>query len=278
MRNLISFLIRHNAFFIFLVLEVISFSWIVSRGDNGQQQVWLSTSNNISGYFNEKYSNVRKYWGLPEENLSLQKENAELRAKLRREKYSHVLDTSSIEDEMYEQRYRYIPALVVNNSTNQQNNYITLNRGSMHGIKANSAVVSGNGIVGIVVKTSKRYSTVLSLLHRDTRVSAMIKRNGFFGSLIWLSENSSKNMTLDAIPRHADIAVNDTIITSGYSSIFPEGIMIGVIDTFRFEGGSNFYTIDVKLNTEMNKIRSVYVVDDYLKEEQLELEKETKDE
>lgn len=278
MRNLFLFLVRYNAFFIFLLLEIIAFSWIVNKGGSGQQQVWISTSNSISGYFNERFSNVRKYWNLPEENLKLQKENAEIRAQLRREKYSHVVDTSIVEDEVYEQRYRYIPALVVNNSTNNQNNYLTLNRGSKHGIKPNSAVISSDGIVGIVLRTSPRYSTVLSLLHRDTRVSAMIKRNGFFGSLVWKPNNSSNAMTLDAIPRHADVVVNDTIITSGYSSIFPEGIMIGVIDTFRFEGGSNFYTIDVQLNTEMNKIRNVYVVDDYLKEEQLELEKETKDE
>ncbi len=278
MRNLISFLIRYNAFFIFLLLEIISFTWIVNKGDKGQQQVWLSTSNSISGYFNERYSNVRKYWDLPEQNLLLQKENAELRAQLRREKYNNIVDTVNVTDTAYEQRYRYIPALVVNNSVNLQNNYITLNRGRKHGIRPNSAVVSSNGIVGIVLKSSQRYSTVLSLLHRDTRISAMIKRNGFFGSLVWKSNDNSRSMTLDAIPRHADVMVNDTIITSGYSSIFPEGIMIGVVDTFRFEGGSNFYTIDVRLNTDINKIRSVYVVDDYLREEQLKLEKETKDE
>ena len=155
---------------------------------------------------------------------------------MRRDKFNHAVDTGVVKDTAYEQQYEYIPALVINNSVNLQNNYLTVNRGLRHGVQPNAGVITSDGIVGITIKSSKRYSTVLSLLHRDTKISAMIKRNGYHGSLVWKTMNS-RNMTLDAIPKHADVQMNDTIITSGYSSIFPEGLMIGVVDTSWLEAG-----------------------------------------
>lgn len=277
MRNLILFFVRYNAFFLFLILEAIAFMLMVRDGNEAQRQAWLTSSSSFTGYLNERYNNILQYWNLPSENLKLQKENAQLRSQLRKEKFDHSVDTIALSDSLYEQQFTYIPALVINNSTHLQNNYLTLNRGRMHGIEVNTGVVSDNGIIGIVRNTSRRYATVLSLLHRDTKISAMIKRNGFHGSLVWKTMNP-QNMTLEAIPKHADVAINDTIITSGYSSIFPEGQMIGVVDTFWFEAGSNFYTIDVRLSADLNSIRNVYVVKNFLKEEQLTLEKITQNE
>lgn len=274
MRNLILFLVRYNAFFLFVLLEIISFSLIVKTGNETQQKVWLSSSNSMTGFFSEKYNNFIQYWNLPEENLKLQKENALLKSELRRSKFNNAIDSGVIYDSLYEQQYNYIPALVINNSVNLQNNYLTLNRGKKHGIETNTGVITSDGIVGIVMNSSQRYSTVLSILHRDTKISAMIQRNGYHGSLVWKDMNPQK-MTLDAIPKHADVEVNDTIMTSGYSSIFPKGIMIGVVDTFWFEAGSNFYTIDVKLSADMNKVKSTYVIKDYFREEKKELEKKT---
>ena len=105
----------------------------------------------------------------------------------------------------------------------------------------------------------------------------MIKGSDYHGSLVWKTTDP-RNMTLEAIPKHAEVEINDTIMTSGFSSIFPEGVMIGVIDTVWREAGSNFHTIDVKLSSDLNKVRNVYVVKDMLKKEKLELEKETLDE
>lgn len=274
MRNLFLFLVRYNAFFLFVLLEIISFSLIVENGTASQKNILFSSANGITGSFMDKYNNFILYWNLPEENEKLAKENAQLKAHLRRDKLNHQIDTVMPYDSLYERQYGYIAALVINNSVNLQNNYLTLNRGKKHGIEPNSGVISSEGIVGIVRNTSYRYSTVLSLLHRNTKISAMIKRNQYHGSLVWKNTNP-QNMTLEAIPKHADVEINDTIITSGYSSIFPEGLMVGVVDTFWKEAGSNFYTIDVRLSADLNKTRNVYVIKDYLKKEQLELEKAT---
>ena len=122
MRNLILFLVRYNAFFLFVILEVVSFSLIVRTGSDAQRQVWLTSANSVTGFFTERYNNILQYWNLPEENLKLQKENAQLKAQLRRDKFNHTLDTATVYDSLYEQQYNYIPALVINNSINLQNN------------------------------------------------------------------------------------------------------------------------------------------------------------
>jgi rod shape-determining protein MreC len=277
MRNLLLFLIRYNAFFLFVILEIISFSLIVNNGTDSQKTILFSSANNFTGFFMEKYNNILQYWHLPEENEKLARENAQLKAQLRRDKFNHKVDTTMVFDSIYEQQYKYIPALVINNSVGLQNNYITLNRGRKHDIERNAGVISSDGIVGIIQNTSYRYSTVLSLLHRDMKISATIKRTNYYGSLVWKNNNPT-SMTLEAIPKHASVEINDTIITSGYSSIFPKGLMIGIVDTFWIEAGSNFHTINVKLSADLNKIRNVYVVKDFLKQEKLKLEKQTADE
>lgn len=274
MRNLILFLVRYNAFFLFLMLEIISFSLIVRIGSETQEQWWLSSSNSFTGFFMERYNTILQYWHLPTENLKLQKENAQLKSQLRRNRFSHALDTGVVYDSLYELQYTYTPAEVITNSVNLQNNYLTINRGTRHGVQPNSGVISSEGIVGITLKTSSRYTTVLSLLHRNTKISAKIRRNGYHGSLVW-KNNNPRSMILEAIPKHAEVQINDSIVTSGYSSIFPEDLMIGIVDTFWFEDGSNFYSIDVRLSADLNKIRNVYVINDFFKEEKLELEKET---
>lgn len=277
MRNLILFLVRYNAFFLFIILEIVSFSLIVQNGTDTQKKIIFSSANGVTGFFMEKYNNMLQYWNLPEENEKLAKENAQLKAQLRRDKFNHQVDTLMPKDSMYEQQYKYIPALVINNSVHLQNNYLTLNRGRKHDIERNSGVITSDGIVGIVRNTSQRYATVLSILHREMKISAMIKRNKYHGSLVW-KNNVYRNMTLEAIPKHADVINGDTIITSGFSSIFPEGLMIGIVDTSWIDPGSNFHTIDVRLSADLNKVRNVYVVKDFLREEQLELEKKTVDE
>ena len=200
MRNLILFLVKYNAFFLFIILEIISFSLIVRNGTDSQKTILFSSANNFTGYYTEKYNNMLQYWNLPDENEKLARENAQLKAKLRRDKFNHEVDTIMAFDSIYEQQYEYIPALVINNSVNLQNNYITLNRGNKHDVQRNAGVISTDGIVGIVRNTSYRYSTVLSLLHREMKISAMIKRNSYYGSLVW-NDNNPSNMTLEAIPK-----------------------------------------------------------------------------
>jgi rod shape-determining protein MreC len=158
-------------------------------------------------------------------------------------------------------RYRFIPAEVINNSVNRQNNYITLNKGRKDGIRPEMGIVGPNGIVGIITNVSDNYSTGPTVLNKRWRVSAKIKNSNYFGSLIWDGLNY-RIAQLNEIPFHVELAVGDTIITSGYSSVFPEGIMIGQIEDFDIGSGDNFYEIDVRLSTNFMTLTYIEVIQD----------------
>ena len=163
---------------------------------------------------------------------------------------------------------------MVNNSVNRYNNYLTLNRGNKHGITSNSGVINGSGIVGIVQKTSTNYAAVMSILHRSTKISAKLKKGDYFGSLTWKGENAQE-MNLEAIPKHAEVEIGDTITTSGFSSMFPKGLMIGIVESADLVNGSNFYDIKIKLSCDMNNISHVFIVTNLMREEQETLEAAT---
>lgn len=275
MRNLLLFVIRYHAFFIFVILEVIAFYVIIETGNKAQRNAWMSSANSVTGFFSKRYNNIVEYWNLPEQNEDLKVENARLKAQLKSSKFNHLADTIAVNDTLYEQQFTYIPAKVVNNSVNFQNNYLTLNRGARHGVKANMGVVTDKGLVGIVRKSTQNYASVLSLLNRDTRISAKIKRNNFFGSLVW-EDKDPRYMTLNAIPKHVTIEESDTIITSGYSSIFPEGIIIGTVESHYQKPGSNFHTIKVLLTADLNQVNHVYVIKNLMVEEKQTLEETNK--
>jgi rod shape-determining protein MreC len=162
--------------------------------------------------------------------------------------------------------YNLIPAQIINNSINQRNNHFTLDKGREHGIRTGMGVITRQGIAGIVDEVGDQYCTAISILHSAVQISAAIKRNGFFGSLVW-KDMDPGHMILEAIPRQADILVGDTVITSGYSYKFPKGIFIGTVERFWTEGGSNYYTIEVKLHEDLARMDRVYAVeytDEYL--------------
>lgn len=273
MRNLLYFFIRNNAFFVFILLEIISFYMIVNNNEK-QNQVFVSSANSFSGAFFERFDKVTRYWNLGEVNEELARDNKRLLEQLPSAQFDESIDTIQVQDTLYQQKYEYIPALVINNSVNRYNNYLTLNRGNSHGIESNAGVISGSGIVGIVQKTSAHYTSVMSVLHRSTKISAKLKQNDYFGSLVWKGENAQE-MNLEAIPKHAEVRTGDTIITSGYSTMFPEGIMIGVVESTDLVNGSNFYDIKVKLSCDMNNISHVFVVNNLMREEQETLEAAT---
>lgn len=273
MRNLLYFFIKNNAFFVFMLLEIISFYMIVNNNEK-QNQVFVSSANSFSGSFFERFDKITRYWNLGEVNEELARDNKRLLEQLPNAQFDETIDTIFIKDTLYQQQYEYIPALVVNNSVNRYNNYLTLNRGKSHGVTPNSGVISGSGIVGIVQKTSSNYTSVISVLHRSTKISAKLKQNDYFGSLTWKGDNSEQ-MNLEAIPKHAEVEVGDTIVTSGYSTMFPKGVMIGIVETTDLVNGSNFYDIKVKLSCDMNNISHVFVVNNLMREEQETLEAAT---
>jgi len=212
----------------------------------------------------EKYSDATRFYRLSGVADSIAKDNARLRAELRFATIDASFRHDTVIDTIYRQRYSFISAQVVGNSVNQIDNYITINKGSAMKVKPGMGVINDAGLVGIVRQTSANYATVASMLSSQTRISAAIKRNGFFGSLVWNS-NSSEYMHLTDIPKHADIVKGDSVITSGYSSTFPKGIFIGRVESIGYESGSSFYDLKVKLSTDFNNLSYVYVVLDKTK-------------
>jgi rod shape-determining protein MreC len=209
-------------------------------------------------------SNIRDYLSLHHENRKLAEENAMLYNNLK-SSYSINLLSDSVGDSNERRKYLYLPTRVINNSVNKQHNYLTLDRGIESGIVPDMAVISTDGIVGVVKSVSENYSSVLSVLNLDFTVSAKIKKNGYFGPLSWKG-SSSYYATLVDIPHHVKISEGDTIITSGFGGVFPEGFLIGTISDFKLKGG-NYYEIQVRLSNDYRKLNYVQVIQNFAKSE-----------
>ena len=270
MRNLIFFISKYYVFFMFFGLEIFSFI-VIYRFNHYQKANFINYTTGVTSSFYSAVSNTEQYFSLRKMNDSLQIENAKLRSQLFSSYYQNGLTVKTINDTLYKQQYEYIAATVVNNSVTKRNNYITLNRGSLHGIEPQMGVISESGIVGIVLSVSPRYCTVLSLLNNNCKISAKVKKNGAFGSLVWDGADPSIARLLD-VNKHVPVATNDLIITSNYSTIFPEGIPIGKIYSHTLDAGDNFHTIKVELFTDFSTVSTVYVIRNLLKQEQQTLE------
>jgi len=276
MAGIVYFILRYGHILLFLFLELISLNLII-RFNPYQRNLFIQTSNSVAGWVYSKYDGLIQYLELKQLVESAVNENAQLREQLPVFKTGGEGEVTFIEDSSHTQQYYLVPAKVVNNSINSFNNYITLNRGSLHGVEKGMGVITDQGVVGIVTNTSDEFARVISFLNRNIRISAALKRNGFFGSLVWEGTDPWKARLVD-VPKHADLEVGDTIITSGYSSIFPKGLMTGIISEFDVQEGTNFYNIEVRLTHDMSRIDYVYVVNNLKRGEQLTLEGEVVDE
>jgi len=312
MRSLFLFIFKYHAFLLFLGLEIVSFALIV-RHNNFQRASFINSSQAAVGYLYNEVNEWREYVDLKQVNDSLMSENARLMAGKeaakstleegeKEEGFAFESDTTVIdtlisvvgepsaidttetnlaskpEQIVADSVFHFIGAKVINNSTNRANNFLTINKGSKVGIAKEMGVIGQNGVVGVVKDVSENFSTIISLLHRSMRVSAKIKRNNFVGSLRWEGTRPDRAV-LNDIPKHVHVQKGDTILTSGYSSFFPQDVMLGVvIDEPRSAQGSNFYKIDIALSTSFNSIQYVYVVDYIRKEEKKELEEKTQNE
>ncbi len=270
MRNLIVFLWKNHFFFLFLFLEAIAL-FLLFNNNYYQRRVVINTTSDITGNILMGYDNVADYFFLKEANDKLAEENARYR-NLTPEAFLQV-DTNSFfaEDSINETQYKYISARVISNSVNRRNNYLKLNKGRNHGLEPDMGVVAPNGVVGQVIEVSDNFSSVMSILNSQARISAKLKSSNQVGSLFWNGEDYSMGKLVD-IPSHVHFSKGDTIVTSGYSFIYPEGEMIGVVDTSAIEPGDNFFKIDVKFAVDFNKIHHVYVVKNLFADELRELE------
>ncbi len=270
MRNLLNFLVRYNFVFIFLILEGITISFLFSGNDYHNAR-FVNRIQGLTNTINLKVSNTKNYLNLSEINERLAAENIALRNRIERMSGNEDQLFFSVTDSVYQQQYQFTVAEIVENSVNRQKNFFTINKGTSEGIEVDMAVTSGDGVAGVIVGCSENYSVAMSLLNIDFRLSSRIKSNGYFGSLSWDGRQYS-HAILSEIPQHVILSVGDTVETTGYSAVFPEGIMVGTVSDFEKTGG-DFYKIRVALITDFKKLHFVNLIGNMRKNEQKELEK-----
>jgi rod shape-determining protein MreC len=270
MERLFFFFYQYRAFFTFFILEVLC-AWLIVENNQYQSAQFFNSSNGMVASMNNLSQEVREYFLLRNINSTLAEENAYLRSKLEQfNQFEQSVDKPIITDSTLIKQFDFLSAKVVNNSVNRFTNYLTINKGSDDGIENGMAVISPLGVVGKVKAVSDHYSVVTSILHKDYRLSVVISRTGYFGSVSWDGRDPDY-VQLNYVPRHVNPTKGDTIVTSAYNSIFPEGIMVGVIDQVE-QDETLFYDLSVKLSQDFRKLSFVEVVKSKLKHEQDSLE------
>ncbi len=276
MRNLLEFLSRHNHWFVFLLLEVVGLV-LLFQYSNYHASVWISSANAVTGKVMEADAWVTSFFHMRGENEALTVRNLQLEQEvlaLRNE-----LDAVHRRDTTLQDRSRQvvfdslqtIPAKVVGNSVHRVNNMMTIDRGEADGVKADMGVACGTGVVGIVYLTSAHYAVVLPVLNEKSNISCAIQGRGYFGYLHW-NGGLTNEAYLDDVPRHAKFELGDTIVTSGYSSVFPGGLMVGTVTEQLDSRDGLSYRLKVQLATDYAQLRNVSVIRYEHRQEQAELE------
>lgn len=300
MRNFIQFLIRYHAFFLFLALEVVCLVFYFRSAEYPNAAV-IYSANRFTGTVYDRYSAIRAYGRLGARNDSLLAENAQLRARLENARMLDSVHERCVDDSLYRQLYTYIPARIIRNSTSARNNYLTLDRGSAEGIRPDMGVICPDGIVGKVVAVSEHFSVVMSVLHGKFSSSAALRPTGnlaiadrvnaaiavdslesgveevpenlpqISGRLLWDGRNPTVVQLID-IPGHVQPNVGDPVFTTGFGTLYPEGIAVGKVHDVRESPGSYFLEVDVALSPDFSALRYAYVVNYLQKEEREQLE------
>jgi len=233
----------------------------------------LNSTNAVVGNAYERLNVLKRYLNLGQVNDSLALENAKLKTELINIANVDSTKTRKINDSVYKQQYTLLSAKVIKNSINQRNNFITINKGSKDGVTRDMAVISPqNGVIGFVLDVSTNFSTIRSLLNKETLISVIIKKNGAFGSLVWGDGNFNlKKAYVKEIPNHYKINIGDTIVTSGAGG-FPKGIVVGRVSKTQIATGDNFMTLEIDLFNDFGTLQYVYIIKDRLAIEQKILE------
>ena len=302
MRNLFIFLFRFRGALVFGLLEIASLYLFITN-NSYQRAAFFNSANSYAGVVLDRRTQVVDYFRLAQINQQLTAENALLRQQLypadsvRREADSVAVPparTDSLRRVRYrraatrpdtlllgQQRlpardpsYPLTPARVINNMLHNVDNYLTLNVGSANGVRPGLGVVAAGGVVGRVKVVSAHYATVTSLLHSKTSIASKIRRDGTFGTIRWLGDDPTHAL-LDNVLRETKLLKGDTIVTSSYNSVFPEGVFIGTIDSFVKEPDKNFWTVRVRLGVNFANLTYVYVVTNRAKAERDTLEAHT---
>ncbi len=268
MNNLLNFFIKHSAWFIFAIYVILSLV-LLFKDNPYQQSVYLTSANSLSAAVYKAFNGVTSYFHLRDINESLQERNAALEMELI-ELRNQMADLSLLSPDSLHQpalnQYSFVMAQVISNSIAQPNNYITINRGYIDGIEPEMGVIDQNGVVGIVNVVGPHAARVISLLNPHMRLSCKLKNNNFYGSLVW-DGKSPRMAVLEELPKHVQYLKGDTIVTSGYSAVFPEGIIVGTIEGLARDLSDSFVSLRIRLTTNFSQLSSVRVITNSMKEQ-----------
>lgn len=280
MRNLLEFLAKYNHWFLFVILEVISLT-LLFRFNSYQGSVFFSSANAVTGKVYEWDAAVKTFFNLTKINQQLNTRNLYLEQtvrKLSEQIKSNTGDSTRLQRAQMEilKDYKLIPAKVITNSIDKRDNFITLDKGSADGVRKDMGVACGNGVVGVVYMVSEHYSVVIPVLNSKSNISVTIKKRGYYGYL-HRTGGAAELAYVDDIPRHAHFRLGDLVETSGYSSIFPPGIIVGqILHVYNSHDGLS-YRIQVRLTTDFGNIRDVCIIDNSAMEERINLLRSAED-
>ena len=276
MRNLLDFLVKYNYWFLFILLEATSFV-LLFHFNRYQQSVFFTSANAAAGKLYEAQSSITSYFHLKEVNEDLLNRNMLLEQRIATleeelaDLHADSVHYPSLDSIPPQSAYTWHKAHVIKNSLNRLDNYLTLDRGEADGIRTEMGVVDANGVVGIVYKTTPHYSLVISLLNSKSSLSCKIQGSDYFGYLKWEGGDSQYAYLRD-LPRHAEFNVGDTVVTSGYSAVFPPGLLVGYIDEMSDSHDGLSYLLRIRLATDFGRVNDVRIlsVEGQAEREQLE--------
>ena len=267
MQSLLAFLSKYNHWLLFVFLEVVSMV-LLFRFNSYQGSVYFTAANAVSGQVLEWNSGVEKFLYQSELNEQLTKRNVQL--ELQNRQLMAMLNKREAPIPKDVAGYKVISAKVVSNSLGKRDNFIVIDKGSADGVRRDMGVTSGTGIVGTVYLTSAHHSLVIPVLNSRSNISVAINKRGYFGYLQW-SGGDSRTADVNDVPRHAHFRLYDKVVTSGYSSIFPPGLMVGkVLHVYNSDDGMS-YRLKVQLSTDFGRLRDVCVIDNAPMEERINL-------
>ena len=289
MQKLLAFIVAKRHWFLFVFCEIIAFV-LIYHNNAYQRNMILSSANAITGRLLSVSSAVFSYFDLQKANQELFERNSllEMEVLLLREQLNNLssdktqfgqvfLKDTVLADSLIKRNnaYQFVSARVVNNSVNSLTNYFTINKGSNDGIHSDMGVISPHGIAGVITTVGDGFAVAMSLLHVKSGVSCKIQHTSFFGPLSWKGGDVRYGY-LEKIATHANFLVGDTIVTSGYSDLFPPGIMVGIIESYKRQEDDNFYSLKVRFATDFQSLNAINVIDNLLQNEQKDIEREAK--
>ena len=278
MHKLLEFLIGRRHWLLFIVCEIIAFT-LLYRYNAYQRNVMFSSANVVSGYMMSVSGSVSSFFNLRTENKQLFDRNRQLELEILTLQHqlnamkSNTLSYDGIMTDALFTTYEYISAEVVNNSVTRLLNYITINKGYKDGIEPDMGVISTHGVVGIVSTVNNRFSVIIPLLNPKWGLSCKLFHSNYYGTLAW-DGRDARYTTLEELPTHAEFHEGDTVVTSGFSAIFPPGIIVGTVANSDISASSGFYSLKVKLATDFRNLTTVWVVKNNLQKEQWAVEQE----